>query len=308
MELEEERKYDNIKLAIVEAVTFFDMFDRALTSFEIWQSVKIKCSLSNVTMILFEMKEDILGEKGGYYFLEGRVEIANERTSQYNLANFKFEIAKKAVEILRCINGVKMVAVCNNFYYKKESDIDLFIVVARKRMWVTRAMITLTMHLVDLRRHNDKVANMICLSFYVTEDALNLEKIALKDDDPYLYYWFSNLVPVYNERVYNDFFRANSFIKEKLPNIFPKKNTENKLIRDNQLSWFIKKINSIWFDTLLGRFPEKISKEVQLKKMSYNIDSVAREDNTKVIISDDMLKFHEKDRRAEFKEKLKNKL
>ncbi len=305
----EEKNNNSIKVAIVEAIAFFDMFDKALTPFEIWQYLKIKCNFSDVFFHLSEIKnKEKIFEKNGYYFLKGREIIVDNVTSQYNLANQKFKIAKRAAKKISFLSGVEMIAVCNNFHYKKESDIDFFIIVSPKRIWLTRALVTIILHFFRLRRHGNKIIDRICLSFYTTKDNLNLEKLALESIDPYFYHWFLDLIPVYGEGVYKQFFKENNWLKNIFPNSFYKKMCDRKKIKNNFLGIFWKISGRIILDSFIGDFLEKICKNLQLKKMSYNLNSLANKDDSRVIINDNILKFHESDRREEFKNRFLEKI
>ena len=55
----------------------------------------------------------------------------------------------------------------------------------------------------------------------------------------------------------------------------------------------------------LGNTLEKWSKKIQQAKMKRNPQNVHAHNNTHVVISDAMLKFHENDRRAYYKEEWK---
>lgn len=308
-------KQENIGRAIVKTVAFFDMFNKPLTAFEIWQYLGVKRSLFEVIDELEKVKGGggsdiprVLSKKDGYWFLQGREEIVKNKTRQHNLANEKFKIAKKAAKKLFYHNGIRMIAACNNLYYKKESDIDLFIIVSKGRMWLTRALVTLIIHLARLRRYGKRIADRICLSFYVTEDNLNLKNIALEGSDPYLCYWLANLAPIYDRDMYNKFILENNWLKEFLPNIFPKQMGERKKIEDSPHMSFLRKIVKVGYDSPVGDFLEKLARKLQLKKMSYNINSVANKEDSRVIISDTILKFHESDRREEFKKRYREKL
>jgi DNA polymerase III sliding clamp (beta) subunit (PCNA family) len=52
---------------------------------------------------------------------------------------------------------------------------------------------------------------------------------------------------------------------------------------------------------MFGNLIEKVSRCVQKKKMSFNLNSIQNEKDARVVIKDDMLKFHENDRRELFK-------
>ena len=105
---------------------------------------------------------------------------------------------KKWTWLFQIMPFVQMVAVCNNLSFgiaNEKSDIDIFIVTRRKRVFVSWAFANLLLKLFRVRTHGDEIAGKFCLSFFVEEGAMNLNKIALKDD-VYMAYWISKLVPI----------------------------------------------------------------------------------------------------------------
>jgi hypothetical protein len=80
----------------------------------------------------------------------------------------------------------------------KDSDIDLFIITKNNRIWTTRICFTLILTLLGQRKTTKKHAGKFCLSFFITENYLNLENIAIKNDI-YLKYWIESLVPIINK-------------------------------------------------------------------------------------------------------------
>ena len=52
---------------------------------------------------------------------------------------------------------------------KKNSDIDLFIVASAKHLWLVRLLVSLITQIKGLR-HNNKIDNRLCLSFYTTDN------------------------------------------------------------------------------------------------------------------------------------------
>ena len=91
-----------------------------------------------------------------------------------------------------------MVAVVNSlalYATHEDSDIDLFIVTSRDTLWWVRVVVTLTFSLHGVWRHGEDRAGNFCLSFFVTEDALDMSEIAI-EDDIYLYFWISSMRPI----------------------------------------------------------------------------------------------------------------
>ncbi len=120
-----------------------------------------------------------------------------------------------------------MVALCNSRAMgeaNENSDIDLFIITKKNALWTGRFLVTLFSALLGVRRKNThgltkgtpeyikKTKNRFCLSFFITEEYLNLSDIRLKPRDPYLDRWMETLIPLVNKNnVYERFIKANSF-------------------------------------------------------------------------------------------------
>jgi hypothetical protein len=293
------KKNDDLKNAVHEVLVFLDIFDYPPTAMEVWRLSGFKTDLQSVMDCL---SADKVGKRNGFYFLPDREELVTKRSSFFHLAERKYRIARRAADILKFVPGIKMVAVCNNFYYKEGSDVDFFVITAKDRLYLARFLVTAVLHIFGLRRHGVKVADRICLSFYVAEDNLNLESLTLKPCDPYFYHWLAFLQPIYGRSSYRDFWSANAWLKAYMPNAWPNDINAVKAVEDSPLSSAFKRFLS-WF--LGGRFGdalEAIMKKLQMRRMS------KRPSGPGVVVGDRVLKFHENDRRAEFRERLKERM
>jgi len=303
-----------------------DIFDYPPTAIEIWRFLGVRAELGEVINILPTLCHSresgnpalthiILGPAGVYprengdgddaknsfYFLPGRNELVKKRREFFQLSEKKFRIAKRAAWLLHFIPGIKMVALCNNFYYHPESDVDFFIITGAKRLWLTRFFATLLLDFFNLRARGKKTTDKICLSFYLSEANLDLENIALKPDDPYFYYWLAFLEPIYGQECYSKFWQANSWLKNIFPNSLSKEPVARRRIENNFLSLAVKMVKSIWFYGALGDVLEKIVKKIQWQKISSHVKEMAAAGDTRVMLDETMLKFHENDRREEFR-------
>lgn len=285
-----------IKQSIFEVITFFDMFDFPLTWFEIWKYLPIKCQLSEVQKALYENElREKIGNKNGFYFLKGREEIIVVRMKRYNYANEKFKKALFICGFFKLIPWLRMVAIGNMIgsnNLKKESDIDLFIVAQTGRIWLTRLFCVGLAVLLRMRPRKNNFKNKICLSFFVSEDALNLEALTLKNDK-YFLYWLADLTPVYGLGTYKKFVFANNWMRNDLPN-WEEFNPVSRIINKPANVIFCK-----IFDSLIG-WTEKIIRTCQLNYMPRNIKNLMEKNSSCVVINDKVLKFHLNDRRGEY--------
>jgi hypothetical protein len=190
--------------------------------------------------------------------------------------------------------------------------VDVFIIVKQGRLWVTRLLVTLVLSLFRLRRHREDVANKICLSFYLTDQSLDLSRIALFPDDVYLMYWLDELIPLYDPKdMYARVRQENAWVKKFVPDALQSHDVLHRWkVKDTWLVHIVRGIWSLFLLSVWGDAVERLAKKMQQWKMNKNTKSVQHAPDTRVVVSDEMLKFHENDRRAyyrdEWKKKLKN--
>jgi hypothetical protein len=208
----------------------------------------------------------------------------------------------KYINFIKFIPFVKMVAVCNNLAFGKvteTSDIDLFIVTKRKRLFFVRSLITFIFSLLRVRRYGNKIKGRFCLSFFVDEDHMNLEPISLKRDI-YLAYWIKNIVPIIlNENFDQNFINSNRWIRK----YFEENEDFNlgKVFVLNKKSK-LEKYLGYMFDGEIGDFIEKVLSKWQINRANKKIEKLKNDDFGNIVTSY-MLKFHDIDRRKEYRDK-----
>jgi len=304
-----------LELFIINTITYFDIFDYPLTLNEIYQYLYTGGMLGGDYSIN-EIKEELINNpklqkvittSGGFYFVKGRQEIIKIRLERYRLAEKKFSLVLKAVNLIKFIPFIKLVSVCNNlagFNAKKESDIDLFIIVKEGRLWLTRLVLVFLIAVLGLRPPKEKVQDKLCLSFYVTNNNLDLSQIKIATDDIYLTYWLATLFPVYQrEDYYNKLMQTNSWLSKYLPEYERKKISLRYKIEDTRFSKWVYQTKEKFLSGIWGDWFEGWTKSIQLKKISQKKKDIAVSNKNWVVMSDEMLKFHEDDRRMVFLEK-----
>lgn len=115
--------------------------------------------------------------------------------------------------LFRLCPGIQMLAIGNSVAMNgahSESDIDLFIITQKKRMWYVRIFLTFMLSILGQRKTAKYHAGKFCLSFFMTDEHLSLQNIAL-ENDIYLYYRILTLKPIINnDTTYERFIQANS--------------------------------------------------------------------------------------------------
>lgn len=205
---------------------------------------------------------------------------------------------KKYVRFLRWIPFLRMVAVCNNLAFsnvRKTSDIDLFIVAKEGRLFLVRILVIAVLHCLGVRLHGEKIAGRFCLSFFVDDSFLNLSSIAI-ENDVYLKLWIKTLVPVIDDGVSKDFFLANSWVNGDFEEF------DGIVRKDREFFSVNGKFKSFMEKLLGGRFGNLLElrlKNWQIKRARLKASKLA--DSSNIIIGEHILKFHENDRRREYR-------
>ncbi len=320
-----ENNYNIVELerAILSTVVYFDIFNYPLTETEIykWLYLQEGKKITKSAFGILDIKKKIekseylknkINFKHGYYYLGGREELIFRRKKNHIVALKRWQKLQRICYLLKVIPFVRLIAACNTMAIhdiKPTSDIDVFIIVKSGRIWLTRFLITTLVGIIGQWRHKDNIANKICLSFYTTDTNLNFYNLSKKPYDIYLIYWIALVVPLLDRGIYNKFMQANNWIKESLPNLY---NYEPIIYeRKVSLGGITDMINKIWEKILAKKGGDKLEdylRKIQMIKMEKNYFSAAKKNNTDVIISDQMLKFHEVDKRVEYREKFESKL
>ena len=305
-----------LEKSIIKTLAFFDCFKHPLTKEELfrflWQPPKIE-----YTSFLFELDNIDLNNnidyKYGFYFLKGNEQNVEKRRERTYFVDHKINIAKKTARKFRFVPFIKAFFVCNNVSFDTVDDlgdVDIFLVVKRKRIWTVMTLATLMLRIFGLRPTEKRVANKICLTFYADEDSLDLSKIAITNPDIYLIYWLAQLASV-NDRggitkILKD---KNLWLKQYLPNLFVDDINEIDHIMQIQENRLTKIWKGFWeraWGGGYGDFLEGQFKKIKLMRMRLKIKILGKELDSRVILSDNMLKFHENDRRMEYKERWKD--
>jgi len=290
----------NIRDAVTRTMLFFDIFNFPMTLDEISHYLLgLKVDRPHLKIYLEESRT--IEHYHGYYFLKGRHELVERRNKNLVVTDKLWRKVYRFLKFFRMVPFIKMIAVCNTLAYNnptQESDIDLFVVAKKGRLFTCRAILSVLAHFLGVRRHGGKIAGRFCLSFFVSENAMNLEPLCLKPYDIYMAYWAMSLAPVFGEETYMKFVAENAWLKRYFP--------EGLIPGTEFLSkpGFISRGIKYFFEQmLLGSFGDWIEKF--LEKFMINraeIKAANLPDRRGIVISPEMLKFHDNDMREIIRE------
>lgn len=216
------------------------------------------------------------------------VTISCERTILWNR---KMRRSRRVLRWLLRFRAVRYVAIANTTalaHARHEGDLDFFVIVNRGSLWTTRFLavgpLRVLGRLVGGRVSDDPP----CMSYFITDDALDLASHTLPGDDVYFRYWFLSLLPLYDDGIGKAFWDANGTLRAKHPRahswmINPDLFQAPPLLRFPQLAF----IESLARSFQLSWFPPRI-------RLRMNQD-------TTVMVNDQVLKFHVDDGREAYR-------
>lgn len=297
--------------SILQTLAYFDVFSYPLTSEELyrllWKAPR-GLSYADFFAAMHEYSGDAFCQTNGFWHLPGRGYIVADRQRRIVTIEEKMNIAQHGIRKLSRIPFVRAVFVCNTVASgnpREESDIDVFIITRPKHIWLVRFFATVILKLFRLRTAKDHMNNRICLSFYMSDNRLNMKDLRLDDEDIYLVYWLGFLIPVYDpDDLLTSIQRANEWVQDYAPHVFePYIVIDEWRVSAHHKKHSIKQFFEKIWSTPIGDMLEQTAKQIQMPKIERHYGTVSHADDTRVIIEDDILKFHENDRRKEYRER-----
>lgn len=288
--------------AIMRTLCWFAIFEYPLSVFELWKWLwspgraysleEIEVAVENHAWLAERMER-----VDGFVAVRqprGVEEWVRLRRERYVDAARKFGKLKRVAHWFAMLTFVRAVAAANTlawWHTRPESDIDLFVVARPGTVWSARFWCVLPFALFGARP-GQRTLDAFCLSFFSSAEALDLSTLRMQEGDPYLAYWIASLVPVLDkDGACARLLEANPWVRSALPNAWGRDMTHAPQSRVAFGNLFPSRG---WFETLIAKF--------QQKKLPVKIRAMANLD-TRVVLSDRWLKFHENDRRREYRER-----
>lgn len=292
---------------IVKIIVYFDLFNYPLSALEIWQYLPKKYSYLELCLTLNHL--DKISCQQGLYFLPGREALIDLKKVRYNLAEKKFQRAIWVSKFFRWLPWINMIALVNLIgahNAKQGGDIDLLIITAPGKIWLTRLFCVGFLKILGLRPTPQQVQNKVCLSFFITTDNLNLEPLLLNQSltnrDRYFTYWLANLYPLYNKNLtYQALIDQNAWLTVALPNWRPQTASAQRAILEISNNLYNKISDQLL--SVFGNLAKKIQLAVMAKELKDKMNL-----GTEVVINDQILKLHTADARQKYYQQYLDKL
>ena len=202
-----------IKENILATLAYFDMFNYPLTRAEVYLFLgnkfnyesfgdAIKCLVDNGTIYQFD-KFYTLSED--HYIVVRRLE-GNQKAAEL------IRIAEKIGNLLIKFPYVRGIAISGSLsknFADADSDIDLFIITEKNRLWVARTI----MHCFKKLTFLVNKEHLFCMNYYI-----DMQQLEIPEKNIYTAIEVGTLIPLQGDIVFEKFYAANTWTREFLPN------------------------------------------------------------------------------------------
>ena len=290
----------NIQKSILQTLAWFECVKRPLKVKELFHNLwKQDPTFEQFESTLFELidRGDLKLYKRYVVRKKGQV----DKYLESELVRREFHAKDRQVTSwLRHIPFIVGVYVVNSSAFdgqNRKSDLDLLVVCKNNFMWLGRFLVTFVIHLFGVRRYKHKVAGRVCLSFFLTDEALDLEKLKKRThEDIYLIYWLIWARPLLHSKNIRNLLSYNHWVKDYVPHAM-----EQSFKKSQQFSLFANILEYIMHYTGIAFLCNALLRSY-LKPRAERKHKKSTE-RASIIISDTILKFHEDDRRDEYFDK-----
>lgn len=280
---------DSSEKLIIKTLLYSDIFDFPLSEEEIWKYLICEKNVSEKHFANRIKKiNSVVFRKNGYLFTTERESIVKKRLKRIKESKIKLEYAKKIIRKLFLVSTVMFIGISGNLSMlnsEKKDDIDIFIIVKKNKIWITRFFLIAMLKFMGVyRKRGEKVVpNKFCLNMLIDEISL---KLSSNFQNLYTAHEVSQLMPIRErEGIYKKFIESNSWTSDFLPNI---KEEIDKREVEHHTDRLFEKLFSV---VLLIPFLEFFAKAFQLRLINKNITSET--------VGNHFLAFHPRDYKSE---------
>ena len=202
-----------VKENILATLAYFDLFNYPLTRVEIYLFLQNKYDydfFDDALESLLLSGHIFLFDK--FYTLHNDHYLVVHRLTGNKKADELIKIALRVGELLIRFPYVRGIAISGSLsknYADEKSDIDLFIITAKNRLWIARTF----MHCLKKLTFLVKKEDYFCMNYYIDEQHLEIPEKSI-----YTAIEVGTLIPLQGDITFEKFYSANLWIKNFIPN------------------------------------------------------------------------------------------
>jgi len=202
-----------IKENILATLAYFDLFNYPLTRGEIYIFLGNKYYYEDFDNALQNLLyESTIHQFDKFYTLKNDHYLVVRRNEGNKKASELIKIAEKVGNILIKFPYVRGIAISGSLSKKfadDQSDIDLFIITAKSRLWIARTL----MHMFKKLTFLVNKEHYFCMNYYIDEQNLEIVEKTI-----YTAIEIGTLIPLQGDTTLEKFYAANTWTRTFLPN------------------------------------------------------------------------------------------
>lgn len=237
---------------ILTTLAYFDMFNYPLTRAEIFVYLQQKHRRADFeTELKYLVASQFVYNFDSFYTLKNDGALVNRRVEGNKRAAELMKTARKVSKFLIHFPYVRGVAISGSLsknYADVDSDIDLFIITQKNRLWIARTIMHAWKKLTFLVNKQ----HYFCMNYYLDE-----QQMQIPEKNIYTAIEVITLIPLEGDAVFERFFVANSWTKDYLPNNYLRLSTA----RPTKNNWFKHAVEFL-FNNKLGNAADKRLMEI----------------------------------------------
>lgn len=209
--------------AILKTLAYANIFDYPLNIFEVHRwLIGRKATLRQMEAALGGLvKSEKCKVQSGYYVLPMRDGMVAKRQRRKKQSGWYLKKAKVLTPVLKLIPWIKLVGVSGGLAMEnaeKRDDIDLFIITAKNRLWLSRILALGLLSLTGQRRKagetGRKIVGKLCVNILLEED-----RLGQKSKDIYLAHEVLQMKVLWQrDGIYGKYLSDNNWAFKFLPN------------------------------------------------------------------------------------------
>ncbi|MFQ5854080.1 MAG: hypothetical protein ACE5LU_00340 [Anaerolineae bacterium] len=199
-----------IRRAILKTLIYGDLFDYPLLSEEIVRYLSVPASSETIRRLLDDGAVDgVFDRSDGFFTLPGRTRLIPVRERRGSVARRKWAAAQRYSRWIARMPFVRMVAVTGTLAVENvepTDDIDLFIVTAAGRLWLSRAFVILVVRAAAV------AGDELCPNYFLSD-----RKLPFEDRNFFNARELAQMVPLYGADTYCRMRELNDWVEDYLP-------------------------------------------------------------------------------------------
>lgn len=218
--------------AIVQVLLYFEIFSYPLTAEEMFQFSNTAGTTPDEAFATLQklVRQGIVFQFGSFLQTKNDVSWTLRRIENNRRADQLMPVARRMARLIGAfpfIRGVFVSGSLSKHCMRADSDIDFFIITEPGRLWLARTFLVLFKKLFLFNSHK-----YFCVNYFVDTEHLEIEEKNL-----YTATEIVTLLPMYGREWYEDFYRANDWVRDFFPHFPPRPNNETPM---HKCGWFKK--------------------------------------------------------------------